>query len=529
MNILKKTIITALIGILAFSCEEVLDTLPRDRVSSDIFWKTEQDAIDAATGMYSVLGDDWRYAGMDAYSDIGHWILQWRSESQVEKFTFDASSNVINNEYAYYYQLIQVASSFIENVDRVETLDLELNTQLKAEAKTLRAFAYINLVMLYGDVPLVTTLLTTEEARLVSRASTDEIWSFVSSELSAAAPALPLHGDVERGRITRGAAYGLLSRAMLYSENYSAAKIAAKNVMDLGVHAINDSYADLFDYAGESSSEIIFARQYEKNIDPQGLFDFFTPNSLYTQTCDIVPTKAIVDAYLMQSTGLPINDSGSGFDPFNPYADRDPRLHYSILVTGDILPNGEILNTLPGSGTTDDISITAENVTPTGFYMKKYLAYDDWLLRFNGGVNLIYLRYAEVLLNFAEASIELNQIDQSVLDAINELRGRTDVNMPLVTTIDQTELRKIVHRERMVELAFEGHRLFDIRRWGIGENVIPGTVKGMTYEDPKNPGSLITVELSGYVKEYNPLKHRLWPIPFNELLLNENLEQNQGY
>ncbi len=534
MNSYKKIISIILVSAVAFSCEEdILETIPQDRLSSEIFWKTEGDAIAAANGMYSLLGDEdnpgWRYMGMDAYSDIAHWVLQWRAESAVEKHTYDASNNVIVDEYGYYYDLVQVTSSFLENVDLVESLDAALNTRLKAEARTLRAFAYINLVMLYGDVPLVTTTLTAKEARSVTRTPTSEIWNFVSTELSESAADLPLHGEVEQGRITRGAAYGLLARAMLYAGDFSAARTAAQNVIDLGVHTIHPSYAELFDYAGESSSEIIFARQHAQNIAPHSVFDFLTPNSLYTQTCDIVPTKSIVDAYLVQSTGLPIDDPSSGFDPFDPYADRDPRLHHSILISGDILPNGEVLNTIPGSGTTDDISITAENVTPTGFYVQKYLSYSDWLLRFNGGVNLIYLRYAEVLLTYAEASIEMNNIDQTVLDAINQLRGRADVNMPLVTTTDQTELREIVRRERMVELAFEGHRLFDIRRWGIGQDVIPGTLRGMTYEDPNSPGTLVTAELTGYVKEFDPSRHYLWPIPFTEIELNENLTQNPGF
>ena len=117
----------------------------------------------------------------------------------------------------------------------------------------------------------------------------------------------------------------------------------------------------------------------------------------------------------------------------------------------------------------------------------------------------------------------------SVLDAINELRARADVNMPEVTTTTQNELREIVRRERMVELALEGHRLFDIRRWQIGEDVIPGTIKGMTYEDPASPGNFVTAELTGYVKEFNGGKHYLWPVPFTQIELNENLTQNPGY
>jgi len=462
-------------------------------------------------------------------SIAGHFILQWRAESEVEKHTLDASNNIVKNEWRYYYGIIQTASSFLENVEQVE-MDEVLMNRLKAEARTLRSFAYINLVMLYGDVPLVTTTLSVEEAKTISRTSASDLWDFISDELTSAAEDLPLTQE-ERGRVTKGVALGLKARAMLYAGRYQEAKIAAESVMELGIYQIHNSYAELFDYAGEGSSEIIFARQYAQNLNPHSVFAFFTANSLYTQQCQVVPTKALVDAYLMKSTGLPIEDPASGFDPQNPYNDRDPRLYHTVYLSGDVLPDGKILNTLPGSGTGDDISISAENVTPTGWYFKKYVSNPDYKDPWNCGVNLIYLRYAEILLTYAEACVELGdaEINQSVLDALNELRNRPDVNMPEVTIPDQMELRKIIRRERMVELAMEGHRLYDIRRWGIAKDVIPGTVKGMTYKDPQNPGTLITIELTGYVKEFVPARNYLWPIPFTELDLNKNLTQNPGY
>jgi len=528
MNTYKAFFIGCLL-LTTMSCsKDLLNTVPKDRLASELFWKTEEDAIYAANGIYSILGNQWRYASMDAFTDVGHFILQWRAESEVEKHTFDASNNVIASEWSYYYSIVRASNNFLENVDLISEMDEKLRSRLKAEARVLRAFSYINLVMLYGAVPLVTTGLDVEEAKAVTRTPEPEIWDFIDSELTDAAADLPAIQQ-EHGRVTSGAALGLKARAMLYAARYVEARSAAKAVMELGVHALHDSYKELFGYAGENSPEIIFARQQAKNLQPHAMFAFYTANSLFSQQCQVVPTKALVDTYLMKSTGLPINDPASGFDQKNPYADRDPRLYHTIYLNGDRLPNGKELNTLPGSGTGDDITISAENVTPTGWYFKKYVSEEDFGDPWNCGVNLIYLRYAEILLTYAEASIELNEIDQSVLDALNEIRGRKDVAMPEITTRDQQALREIVHRERMVELALEGHRLFDIRRWKIGESAIPGTVKGMTYESPGNPGKYVTVELSGYVKEFNPDKHYLWPIPFRELNLNNNLVQNPGF
>jgi hypothetical protein len=508
----------------------LLNTIPKDRLGEELFWKTEDDAVYAANGIYSILGSQWRYTSIDAYSDIAHFILQWRAESQIEKHTFDASNNIVADEWSYYYTIVQAASAFLENADLVESIDDGLRNRLKAEARTLRAFAYINLVMLYGDVPLVEKTLTVDEAKALTRTPAETIYGFVADELTSAAAALPAVQE-ERGRVTKGTALGLKAKAMLYAGKFREAKEAAAAVMALGVHSLHPSYAELFDYAGEGSSEILFARQYARDLNAHSIFAFYTPNSLYTQQCQVVPTKPLVDAYLMKTTGLPIEDPASGFDPLEPYKDRDPRLYHTVYTSGDLLPDGKTLNTMPGNGSGDDITISAENVTPTGWYFKKYVSDADYANPWNCGVNLIYLRYAEILLIYAEAAVELGgqDIDNSVLDAINAIRKRSDVDMPEVKTTNQAELRQIIRRERIVELALEGHRLYDIRRWRIGEDVIPGTVKGMTYSPSPGSQSLVTVELAGYVKEFKPDRHYLWPIPFREIDLNNNLKQNNGF
>jgi hypothetical protein len=146
----------------------------------------------------------------------------------------------------------------------------------------------------------------------------------------------------------------------------------------------------------------------------------------------------------------------------------------------------------------------------------------------NGGINLILIRYADVLLMYAEAKIEEDQMDQSVLDAINEVRQRPDVNMPPITALSSQEnMRQIVRHERQVELAFEGLRYFDIRRWRIAETVVPGIVYGMTYTDAN--GDLKTVAQVGFQKVFNKDRDYLWPIPQRETELNPNLAQNPNW
>ncbi len=144
----------------------------------------------------------------------------------------------------------------------------------------------------------------------------------------------------------------------------------------------------------------------------------------------------------------------------------------------------------------------------------------------NSGINLILIRYAEMLLTYAEARIELDQIDQSVLDAINQVRQRPDVNMPPITgAFSQAEMRQIVSRERLEELAFEGLRFFDIRRWHIAKNVMPGKIYGMTYM--KN-GTANVFEVS-FEKTFKANRDYLWPIPQKEVDLNPALTQNPNW
>jgi hypothetical protein len=226
------------------------------------------------------------------------------------------------------------------------------------------------------------------------------------------------------------------------------------------------------------------------------------------------------------TNGLPISDPGSGYDPANPYADRDPRLAYTIFVEGDVLPNGQVFDPKPNSTTGDAVGSTFV-VSPTGFNVEKYIDASDVTTPTNTGINFILMRYAEVLLIYAEAKIELNQIDESVYSAINEVRQRPDVNMPVIATgKTQTELREIVRHERLVELAFEGRRFFDIRRWKIAGDVMPGKVYGMTYSDTN--GDLQTVEVTAWMNYWDD-RNYLWPVPQEERDLNPQLEQNTGW
>ncbi|WP_335964798.1 RagB/SusD family nutrient uptake outer membrane protein [Galbibacter sp. PAP.153] len=526
MKNLKYFILITFISTSFFSCDDdFLDTVPNDRISSELFWQTDQDAVFAANAVYPfLLQDAFSFTMWDAMSDIGHVTLQWRDESLVEKGAHNSSNGKVASEWAFAYRGIQAANIFMGNVEKMTPQDPALIERLKAEVKVIRAYSYIRLAILYGDVPLVDHELTLEESRELTRTPVEQVWDFISDELTAAAASLP-KVQSDKGRITKGAALALKARAMLYAGRYTEAALAAKEVMDLQVYSLNASYKDLFSYQAQNTAEIILDRQFAKNVNNNNIFNLTTPNSIWPQVNQFVPRKRAVDAYQM-ANGKDITDPTSGFDPYNPYINRDPRLGYTIYTLGDTLLNGTIYNPEPNSGTGDAIG-SSENSTFSGFNVKKYLNPEDMAQPTNCGINIILLRYAEVLLTYAEAKIEANDIDQSVLDAINEVRQRPDVNMPPITVMGgQEELREIVRKERTVELAFEGLRYFDIRRWRIAED-LTGIIKGMTYEN--NSGELVTIALTGFDIAFDKERDYLWPIPNDERVLNPNLTQNPGW
>lgn len=403
--------------------KDLLETLPNDRVSSEIYWRTDKDAILAANAVYTNLEGAGDFTNWDAMSDIGHVTLMWREESIMEKGSYDATIGKVLRTWTATYTGIQAANIFLANVDKVKTTDKALIDRLKGEVKTLRAFFYIRLAELYGDVPLLTTETSLEEARKLTRTPVAKVWDFISKELIDASDVLPV-SQTEKGRITKGAALALNARAMLFANRYKDAATAARQVMDLKVYSLYPSYEKLFSYQAENNQEVVFDRQYITNVQSNNIFSLTTPNSVFPQVNSFVPTKRLVDSYEMNN-GKDIKDPTSGFNPMDPYSNRDPRLRYSIYVLGDMLPNGKIYNSKPGSGTGDAIGY-AENSTATGFNVKKYVNKEDLAQPSNSGINLIFLRYAEVLLTYAEAKIEENQIDQSVLDAVNLVRQRPD-------------------------------------------------------------------------------------------------------
>lgn len=505
------------------SCsKDLLDTTPTDRLATELFWKTDNDAVLASNAVYTYLEGTTIFS-WDGMSDMGHTNQSFATEALIERGQFDALNPKVLAEWTNYFKGIGAANSFLANVDKIVAQNTQLIEVLKAEVRTLRAYFYMRLVSIYGDIPIIEKEINLQESKELERAPAGKVWDFIAAELNQAAGILPAV-VAQKGRITKGAALALNARSMLQAGRFAEAAQAAKAVMDLNVYSLYPSFGKLFTYEAENNSEVILDKQFIKDSYAHNVFASMAPYSQMSSQNTFVPTKQLVDAYQM-TNGLGINDPASGFDPYNPYVNRDPRLRYSIFVSGDKLPDGKIFNAHPASGTADALGYSYIT-SVTGFTVKKYINVEDMQQPANSGINIILLRYAEILLIYAEAKIELNQLDQSVLDAINAVRKRTDVNMPVIAgSFSQQQLRNIVRQERTVELAFEGLRYFDIRRWKIAEFVMPGAVYGMTYNEN---GTLKTVEIA-QEKTFQPNRDYVWPVPQKELDLNPGLGQNPNW
>ncbi len=509
------------------SCKrELLDTVPNDRLATDLFWKTENDAKLAVNALYTDL-DGTNVISWDALTDIAHTNQPFDVQAYIELGTYDISSAKVYTEWQAAYRGIRAANYFLENVGKIPTTNTTLINQYSGEAKTLRAYQYIKLAGLFGDVPLVTTSVTIAEASALKRAPISQIYDFVDKELTEAAALLPAtYGSADKGRITKGAALALKARSDLFAGRYQLAADAADQVMKSNTYALLESYQKLFLYASENNKEVILDKEFIKDSYSNNIFYLIGSYSQKNSQSTYVPTKVIADAYETLD-GKSITDPTSGFDPYTPYLKRDPRMRFSIFLDGDLLPSGIAFRPNPTSGTADAIGNTYIAST-TGYNIKKYINTEDFANPTNSGINIILLRYAEVLLTYAEAKIELNQLDQTVYDAINAVRNkRDDVKLPNIPTgQSQAALRTIVRHEREVELAFEGQRLFDIRRWKIAETVMVGPVYGITYV---SNGQLVTVQSVAFNRVFDKSRHYLWPIPQKETNLNANLGQNPNW
>lgn len=490
---MKKIIIYLILGasILLSACNDFLNRAPLGEPTDGTFLTDEKEMDLAIVGCYQKLKLEWEglpfYFAFDCLSDVG-FDRNTNALTPIAQGAQDAGNNMVRDYWTNIYQGIAYCNYLINNMERGKAnVSLEYYNRINAEARFLRALYYHYLMELWGDVPFSETVVKISESK-IPRKPKLEIAEFLIKDLKDSAPFLPKENNPTSGRATAGAAYALASRIALYSGLWKDAATMASEVikMEGSQYVLSENYGSLFTYAGEKSKEYIFIRPYSKAAF---MINRFYPSFASRNGKGFTnkkPPIQLADSYECVD-GKSI-DKSPLFDPQNPYKNRDPRLQYTLAVSGSTFlgfqfeTHGDSVicwnyRTSPASRV-PNLEATHAYATFTGICWRKYTDIKDADDMNNGELNAGLIRYAEVLLNYAEAKVELNEIDNTVLTAINKVRTRKSVNMPSITSTNQDELRYAIRRERKYEFAGEGLRLFDIRRWKIAEEVMNIPVYG---------------------------------------------------
>lgn len=521
-------------------CKE-LDLAPENTFTDLTYWSSEAQAQSVLNTAYSQMFDSNRFFYNEAASDNAY---NGRGDAagaaSLAAGTYDPSLGRIQSEWSGSYTGIKTCNILLENIDRVQDMNEDTRGRMKAEARFIRAMLHFQLMTWFGDIPLLQQDVTIEEAQAITRSPKAEVLAFILRELDEVSVILPVQQELptaERGRITAGAALALKARVLLYEGQWQDVVQATEvliNGDDYGSYGLFPSYSGLFLPENEYSQEDILSLQYVPQLRTWGEFFDMAPLSAGARLNALAPTQELVDSYLTEN-GLPINDPNSGYDEENPYEQRDPRLSATIVYHNYTWEeNGTDRTIYIKPGTDPDQSAPDEYVpgsssTTTGYYTRKYFD-PTHITQFASGLNLMLIRYADVLLMHAEGKNELGQMDENVWNqTIRALRERAgfEAGPALVfdASLSQEEYREIIRNERRVELAMEGLRIFDIRRWRIAEDVLNGWAHGAQYGPPSEDNGYLRVNL----RSFDPSKHYLWPVPRDERNLNPNLTQNPGW
>jgi len=535
---------TIIISALFTSCVK-LNREPTDAYSPQTYFASKQAAVQNLAAAY-------QYTKMSGFFEDGDGIyMDDISDNSYCPFTNQMTSYIALGTatpakiagaayvdlYRTYFDYVGIRNDnfFLENVDMVPQMTKDDIAEMKAEARFLRAFDYTRKLMCFGGVPLVTTVLEYGEENKIPRSSEDQIAKFILSELDTVSQILPVtRSSDEYGRVTKGAALALKARLELFRGDFANAEKDSKAIIDLGIYGLYNNYEGLFWEKNQGdvarNKEVLLEVTYQQPTWGSWI------DGLYTVAeggwNSVNPTQSMVDAYETKN-GKAITADPT-YNPDMPYQNRDPRFNASIIYPG-LTWNGRIFNSLQPVGPDEYYNSSKGNRSRTGYCLRKYCAPLDQLP--NGdptlgqNLNFIVFRYAEVLLIYAESLIEQGKSLDLAAGAINQVRAR--VSMPAVTETDQAGLRARVRNERRVELAFEGLRWYDMKRWKIGGQVMNGAVYGVrpgtvdmntgvvTWSSPNH----ITV---GAERVFNENRDYYFPIPQEDIDADAALQGHQN-
>jgi starch-binding outer membrane protein, SusD/RagB family len=565
----RKSIYSVLIGMLitVTSCEfldQEVETLLREEQIIKYYNLAQNQSIGVYTALRSGLLEV-DGAMMASASDEAEHTFEG---SGIHKFNVGSwnASDIPGNPWDQYFQGIRRANILMLTADSVDLTPLTLNPtpdnqalyeiqsanieRWKHEARFLRAYYYFELIKRFGGVPLIDKRITLDDDYMSFQRNTlKECIDFILDDLEIAAEGLPVvYPDPELGRATQGAALALKSRVLLHAASelwndpswaagypypelislppgdrvarWQAAADAAKEVIDLpgtGYTLAND-YRGLFNTF--NNPEIIFTRRLgASNAFERANF----PIGYDRGESGTTPTQDMIDAYEMIN-GLPIDDPLSGYDPQNPYADRDPRLEQSIITNNSIFKERPVEL---WEGGRDGRGVP--QASRTGYYLKKYVHEDlNLLIGATAAKSWHLIRLADVYLMYAEALNEASPGHPDIKLYVDMVRQRNGVNMPPIPDgLSQEEMRQRIRNERRVELAFEDHRLWDLRRWMQAVEYLNKPVRGMRITLTDHG----MFDYSPFVFENRVFRPEMYfyPIPLSEMNIMTNWAQNPSW
>ena len=533
------------------SCEKgLLNKNPLNAYSETDVWSNLNLVETYVNSKYRALPHFFNWAtivpsasGLSAASDEG--FCQWNYEN-VWLFNLGqvTPDNLSMDAWSVYYGFIRDCNTFFQRINALNG-DSTVKKRLTGEMKFIRAWCYFDLVSRYGGVPLITKVYALSDSSYTAPRNTyDECMNFLVKELDDAIDLLPVNysgGDI--GRITKGAALSLKSRALLYAASplnnpsndqnkWMAAANAAKALIDLadqGVYSLYQGadYKQIF--LKKFNSEIILS--YNINATSNSFYNDYEsmlnvmigPNG-YHGWSSYTPSQSLVDQFEMKN-GKMISESGSGYDPANPYLNRDPRFYADILYNGTQF-RGRAYEPFVGGFDSPQSSIENWNASLTGYNWRKYANEAEPIDESTGtDQNWVIFRLAEIYLNYAEGKYELGD-ETTARTYLNIVRARASVNMPPVLA-SGTDLLNAIQKERKIELCFEGHRFFDVRRWKIAMQTENQPLRRVNIEKSQSGTFTYSYLMLQDRKFYE--QNYLYPIPKYEMDKNKELTQNSGY
>ena len=554
-----KNLLLALFVALASGCSDMLDIKPTSFISDEAIWKDKVLIDKFVANTYGSMlcgfnrctagfGQNWSmsWAGnMDSATDDFASVSDSPIYTQLNKDAITVQSCPFVSEiWIQEYLVIRKCNTIIERVAGVDDKVLTAKEKLRidAEARFLRAFCYFDLGRTFGKAPLILKAQNLEEDLLVAPSSFAEIVEFVKDECDLYADNLPLtYPEEEAGHATKGAFLALKSRALLYlasplnseddARKWDDAAVAAQAVMDLHVYELykvgeTPSRSMEFDKTA-ANKEVIFERRFSFPEAPHNIHMMWSLDAEDAGSWNgLYPTQNLVDAYETIDRKLIDDPTNTMYDAQDPYSNRDARFYQSIIY------NGSTWETYLMSMVTNTVDPSKNGSCKPrlgkarcGYGPKKFIEELDPSTNIYGGYaqsnNWPYFRYAEVLLNYAEAKNEsLSVPDESVYNAVNEVRARS--NQPnLPTGLSKEEMRKRIKNERRVELLLEEHRFYDLRRWKDG-NVLAEPIMGMNIY---NNNITLKYEISKVEDRVFTGEHYYLPIPLSEQEKNPLLKE----